>query len=121
MFFVRGNPDDKKVGAIIPWLSPGFFNNVYHSANLFTSNGTTGAGNDPKADQLYQAAVSELDDAKAKQLWQQLMHYGYDTVWVNIELVEMPSYFVVRPNVGAFTVKQNLSLWDAYVGIHHAA
>ena len=115
MFFVRGYPDDRMVWAIIPWLSSGFLNNVYHTANLLTSTGTTTTGNDPKADQMYQAAVSELDDAKAKQLWQQLMHHGYDTMWVNIELVEVPSYFVVGKNVGAFTVKSNLSLWDAYV------
>src|SRR5207248_7227610 len=114
-------PDDKKVGAIIPWLSSGFFNNVYHTANLFTSTGTTATGNDPKADQMYQAAVSELDDAKAKQLWQQLMHYGYDTMWVNVELVEVPTYIVVGTNVGAFTSRSYLNLWDSYVGIQHAA
>jgi len=49
------------------------------------------------------------------------MHYGYNTMWVNIELVEVPTLFVVGPGVGAFTYKQNLSLQDAYVGIQHAA
>jgi peptide/nickel transport system substrate-binding protein len=120
--FVRVKSEtDKQVGAVMPWVAPSFFNNVYHSANLFTSTGTRSTGNDPKADQMYQAAVSELDDAKAKQLWQQMMHYGYDTMWVNIELVQVPTYFVVGPNVGAFTYKQNLSLQDSYVGIQRAA
>jgi peptide/nickel transport system substrate-binding protein len=120
--FVRVKSEtDKQVGAVMPWVAPSFFNNVYHSANLFTSTGTRSTGNDPKADQLYQAAVSELDDAKAKQLWQQMMHYGYDTMWVNIELVQVPTYFVVGPNVGAFTYKQNLSLQDTYVGIQRGA
>jgi ABC-type transport system substrate-binding protein len=121
MVFVRAtSPTDKQVGAIWPWVSSSFFNNVYHSANMFTSTGVHTTSNDTKADQMYQAAVTELDDSKAKQLWQQMMHYGYDTMWVNVELVEVPTYFVVGKNVGQFTVKQNLSLWDAYVGIQHA-
>jgi peptide/nickel transport system substrate-binding protein len=120
--FVRVKSEtDRQVGAVMPSTFSAFFNNVYHSANLFTSTGTRSTGNDPKADQMYQAAVAELDDAKAKQLWQQMMHYGYDTMWVNVELVEVPTLFVVGPSVGAFTYKQNLSLQDAYVGIQHAA
>jgi len=27
------------------------------------------------------------------------MHYGYNTMWVNIELVEVPTLFVVGPGV----------------------
>jgi peptide/nickel transport system substrate-binding protein len=120
--FVRVKSEtDRQVGAVMPSTFSAFFNNVYHSANLFTSTGTRSTGNDPQADQMYQAAVSELDDAKAKQLWQQMMHYGYDTMWVNIELVEVPTLFVVGPSVGPFTYKQNLSLQDAYGGIQHAA
>jgi ABC-type transport system substrate-binding protein len=120
--FVRVKSEtDRQVGAVMPSTFSAFFNNVYHSANLFTSTGTRSTGNDPKADQMYQSAVSELDDVKAKQLWQQMMHYGYDTMWVNIELVEVPTLFVVGPGVGPFTYKQNLSLQDAYVGIQHAA
>jgi peptide/nickel transport system substrate-binding protein len=118
--FVRVKSDtDKQVGAVMPWVAPSFFNNVYHSANLFTTTGTRSTSNDPKADQMYQATVTELDDTKAKQLWQQMMHYGYSTMWVNVELVQVPTYFVVGPSIGAFTYKQNLSLQDAYVGIQH--
>jgi ABC-type transport system substrate-binding protein len=87
---------------------------------MFTSTGVHTTSNDTKADQMYQAAVAELDDAKAKKDWQDLMHYGYDSMWVNVELVTVPTFFAVGPNVGQFTVKQNLSLWDAYVGIQHA-
>ena len=119
--FVRVKSDtDKQVGAIMPSAQTSFFNNVYHSANLFTSTGTRSTGNDPQADKMYQAAVSELDETKAKQLWQQMMHYGYDKMWVNLELTEVPTYFVVGPKVGAFTYKQYLSLQDAYLGIQHA-
>jgi peptide/nickel transport system substrate-binding protein len=121
MWFVRAQtPTDQQVGAIIPWVGAGYFNNVYHSANVFTSTGTTTTANDPTADQMYQAAVSELDDSKAKKLWQDFMHYGYDTMWVNVELTQVPTYFVVGPNVGAFTNRTYVNMWDSYVGIQHA-
>lgn len=119
--FVRvKDATDQQVGGVMPSNQQSFFNNVYHSANLFTSTGTRSTGNDPQADQMYQAAVAELDPTKAKQLWQQMMHYGYEKMWVNLELTEVPAYFVVGPKVGAFTHKQYLSLQDAYVGIQHA-
>jgi peptide/nickel transport system substrate-binding protein len=122
MVFVRAkDATEKQVGAIWPWVSPTFYNNVYHSANMFTSTGVHTTSNDTKADAMYQAATTELDDAKAKKLWQDLMHYGYDTMWVNEELVTVPSYFVVGPNVGPFTGRVNRSLWDGYSGIQHKA
>jgi peptide/nickel transport system substrate-binding protein len=121
MVFVRAkDPSDKQVGAIWPWVNTGFFNNVYHSANMFTSTGVHTTSNDPKADQMYQAAVSELDDTKAKKLWQDMMHYGYETMWVNVELVEIPTYFAVGPKVGAFTNRTWVNIWDSYAGIQHA-
>jgi ABC-type transport system substrate-binding protein len=88
---------------------------------MFTDTGVHTTSNDAKATEMYQAAISELDEAKAKKLWQDLMHYAYDTMWVNIPLVNVPTYVVVGPNVGAFTVNQNLSLPDSYVGIQHKA
>jgi peptide/nickel transport system substrate-binding protein len=122
MVFVRAkDPSDKQVGAIWPWVSSTFFNNVYHSANMFTSTGVHTTSNDTTADQMYQAATTELDDAKAKKLWQDMMHYGYDTMWVNVELVTVPTYFVVGKNVGPFTGRSYLSIWDAYSGIQHAS
>jgi peptide/nickel transport system substrate-binding protein len=122
MVFVRAkDASAQQVGAIWPWVGPTFFNNVYHSANMFTSTGVHTTSNDTKADQMYQAATTELDDTKAKQLWQDMMHYGYDTMWVNVELVSVPTYMVVGPSVGAFTSKAYLSIWDAYAGIQHAA
>jgi peptide/nickel transport system substrate-binding protein len=122
MVFVRAKePTEKQVGAVWPWYNVGFFNNVYHSANMFTSTGVHTTSNDTKADQMYQAAVTELDDAKAKKLWQELMHYGYDTMWINVELVEVPTYFAVGQNVGAFTNRSYINVWDSYVGIQHQA
>jgi peptide/nickel transport system substrate-binding protein len=121
MVFVRAkDATEKQVGAIWPWVNVGFFNNVYHSANMFTSTGVHTTSNDTKADAMYQAAIQELDDAKAKKLWQDLMHYGYDTMWINVELVEVPTYWAVGPNVGAFTNRTFINLWDTYAGIQRA-
>jgi len=122
LIFVRAKePTDKQVGIVWPWVSSIAPNNVYHSANMFTSVGVHTTSNDPKADEMYQKATTELDDVKAKKAWQDLMHYAYDTMWINEGLVNLPSYFVVGPNVGAFTVNQHRSLQEAYVGIQHKA
>jgi ABC-type transport system substrate-binding protein len=121
MVFVRAkDASAQQVGAIWPWVSPSAPNNVYHSANMFTSTGVHTTSNDPKADDLYQAAITELDETKAKKAWQDMMHYGYDTMWVNVELVEVPSYFAVGQNVGQFSGRTWVNLADSYVGIQHA-
>ncbi len=122
LIFVRAkDPTEKQVGAVWPWVNVGAPNNVYHSANMFTSTGVHTTSNDTKADAMYQAAITELDDTKAKKLWQDLMHYGYDTMWINLELVEVPTYFVVGPTVGQFTNRTWINLQDTYVGIQHKA
>jgi ABC-type transport system substrate-binding protein len=122
LVFVRAKePTEKQVGAIWPWVNVGFFNNVYHSANMFTSTGVHTTSNDTKADQMYQAAIAELDDTKAKKMWQDLMHYGYDQMWINVELVEVPTYFAVGPNVGQFTNRTYINVWDTYAGIQRKA
>ena len=46
---------------------------------------------------------------------------GYDTMWINVELVEVPTYFAVGPNVGAFAGRSYINLWDSYAGIQHKA
>ncbi len=122
MVFVRAkDATEKQVGAIWPWVSSVFFNNVYHSANMFTSVGVHTTSDDKKADDMYAAATTELDDGKAKKLWQDMMHYAYDQMWINVGLVNVPTYFVVGQNVGPFTGRNNLSLWDAYSGVQHKA
>lgn len=122
LVFVRAtSPTDQQVGAIWPWVNTTFYNNVYHSANMFTSTGVHTTSNDTNADEMYKAAVTELDEAKAKKLWQDLMHYAYDKMWINVGLVNVPTYYVVGQNVGQFTGRINRSLWDGYVGIQHKA
>ena len=121
MVFVRAkDASAQQVGAIWPWVNVGAPNNVYHSANMFTSTGVHTTSNDPMADQLYQTAISELDPTKAKKDWQDMMHYAYSTMWINIELVEVPTYMAVGSNVGAFTGRTWVNLNDSYVGIQHA-
>jgi peptide/nickel transport system substrate-binding protein len=122
LVFVRAtSPTDQQVGAVWPWVNVGAFNNVYHSANMFTSTGVHTTSNDTKADAMYQAATTELDDTKAKKLWQDMMHYGYDTMWVNVELVEVPTYFAVGKNVGEFKGRTWINLNDTYAAIQHAS
>ena len=121
LVFVRAtSPTDQQVGAIWPWVNVGAFNNVYHSANMFTSTGVHTTSNDTRADAMYQAATTELDDTKAKALWQDMMHYGYDTMWVNVELVEVPTYFAVGKKVGEFKGRTWINLNDTYAAIQHA-
>jgi peptide/nickel transport system substrate-binding protein len=122
MIFVRAKEaTDKQVGAIWPWVNPIFFNNVYHSANMFTSTGVHTTSNDTKADDMYAAAIAELDDTKAKKLWQDMMHYAYDEMWINIPLVNAPSLMAVGPNVGTFNAPNMTFIQEAYVGIQHKA
>jgi ABC-type transport system substrate-binding protein len=116
--FVRAKePTDKPVGVIWPWVNVGTFNNVYHSANMFTSTGVHTTSNDTKADAMYQAAITELDEAKAKKQWQDLMHYGKDEMWVDVGIVEVPTFWAVGPNIGQFTNRTWINVWDTYAGI----
>ncbi len=122
LVFVRATaPTEQQVGAVWPWVNVGAFNNVYHSANMFTSTGVHTTSNDTKADAMYQAATTELDDTKAKQLWQDMMHYGYNTMWVNVELVEVPTYWAVGKKVGDFKGRTWINLNDTYAAIQHAS
>jgi peptide/nickel transport system substrate-binding protein len=123
LIFVRADdPTDKQVGLVWPWVGPVAPNNFYHSANMFTTTGVHTTSNDPKADELYQTAATELDEAKAKKAWQDMMHYAYDTMWINVGIVNVPTLFVVGPNVGAFTVNTHrTAIQEAYVGIQHKA
>ena len=119
LYFVRAkDASAPNVGDIIPWVSGGFFNNVYHSANMFTSVGVHTTANDPKADQLYAKAIAEIDPVKAKQYWTEFTAYAY-TLWVNVGIIKRPTLFAVGPNVGEFTAKAHLGIYDSLAGIQH--
>ena len=121
MFFVRvTGPEDQAVGGVFPWSWMGVFNNVYHSANMFTSVGVHGTGNDPHADELYEKTTTTLDMDEAKKYWQELFTYAYDEMWINTGLLVVPENWVVNPDtIGEFRTKTHLSIWDAYAGIQH--
>jgi ABC-type transport system substrate-binding protein len=66
---------------------------------MYISTGVHATGNDPKADELYKKATSELDPVKAKQYYTDFQNYGY-SMWVNIGILQLPSYAVFGPRIG---------------------
>ena len=119
MIFTRNeDPGAPHIGAIWPWVGGGTFNNVYHSANMYRSDGVHTTSNDATADALYDKALSELDPVLAEQYWTEFQDYAYD-MWVNVGLVKLPSYTVLGAGVGAFTLNAHMSLNNAYAGIRH--
>ncbi|MFH1647694.1 MAG: ABC transporter substrate-binding protein [Chloroflexota bacterium] len=118
-FFVRTkDPTAPNVGDIVMWQWPGFFNTIYHAANMYKSTGVHTTGNDPTADQLYAKATAELDPVKAKQYWTEFQNYAY-SMWVNSGIVKIPTNVVLGPDVGEFTSFAHLSIYDALAGIQH--
>ncbi|HEX7475672.1 MAG TPA: ABC transporter substrate-binding protein, partial [Dehalococcoidales bacterium] len=102
LMFVRNtDPNGANVGDVMPWIYPVVFNAIYHSANMYQSNGVHSTGNDPQADALYKKATTELDPVKAKQYWTDFLNYGYG-MWVNTGICTLPSYWVEGPKVGAW-------------------
>jgi peptide/nickel transport system substrate-binding protein len=119
MFFVRvTGPTSPAVGCVFPWIFPSVFNNVYHSANMYKSTGVHSTGNDPKADELYAKATSELDPAKAKREWTEFQNYAKE-MWVDVGIVKVDYPLVLGKNVGEFTSFSYMSLYDALAGIQH--
>jgi peptide/nickel transport system substrate-binding protein len=118
-FFVRiKDANAPNVGSVIPWVFQGFFNTTYHCFNMYGSSGVHSTGNDPKADELYTKATTELDPVKAKKYWMEYQNYAY-TMWVNVGICRVPTYMVVGPKVGKFTSNGHLSIYDALAGIQH--
>jgi peptide/nickel transport system substrate-binding protein len=118
--FFKGNrnPEAKNMGAVIPWLYPTLTNSVYHSANMYTSKGVHSTGNDPKADELYNKAVWELDPVKAKQYYTDFLNYAYN-MWVNVGILQRSTSAPVGPKLGAFTNYKALGLYYLLSGIQH--
>ena len=99
-------------------MNLGFFNNMYHSANMYKSIGAHTTSNDPKVDEMYDKAVGELDPVKAKKMWTEFMNTVYD-MWVTVGIVRVPTYVAVGPSLGQFTSFAHLSLYDSLAGIQH--
>ena len=116
--FFRGNrdPGAKNMGAVIPFLYPTLTNSVYHSANMYTSKGVHSTGNDPKTDELYNKAVNEPDPVKAKQYYTDFLNYAYN-MWVNVGIVQLPTYAAVGQKLGAFTGFRAQGIYYMLTGI----
>ncbi len=117
-FYGKRDPTDPNIGSVIPWYYGTYAMGIYHSANMYTSVGAHSTGNDPKADDLYNKAVSEIDPVKAKQYWTDFLNYAYD-MWVNVGILQLPTYAVVGPNLGAFTSQKSTGIYYALSGIQH--
>jgi peptide/nickel transport system substrate-binding protein len=119
MFFVRNvAPTAPNVGNIFPWAFGSTPNATYHSANMYTSAGVHSTGNDPKADELYKKATTEIDFAKARQYWTEFRAY-VETLYYNVGLVLTEPLMLYGPGVGSFGENTHMSLWDSYAGIKH--
>jgi peptide/nickel transport system substrate-binding protein len=110
---------DKNAGWAFPWVFGSFFNSTYHSANMYTSQGAHNTCNDPKADQMYKDATSELDPAKALAKWTAFQAYVH-TLYINIGFCYVKPLVVYGPAIGGFTGPNWVSLQDAYWGFQHA-
>jgi peptide/nickel transport system substrate-binding protein len=116
--FSRMKGGEPNVGWIFPWTFGSYFNSTYHAANMYTSKGVHNTANDPKADQMYAAATSEIDPVKAEKLWNEFQVYSR-SLYVDIGIVEADSKVVVGPSLGKFAGRNWVSLNDALNGIQH--
>jgi ABC-type transport system substrate-binding protein len=117
LFFVRNeDPKGDNVGDVVCWIYAGFFDTIYHCANMYTSKGVHSTGADPQADVLYAKATSELDPVKAKQYWTEFQNYAY-SMWVSVGVCYQPTYVVVGPKVGSFGDQAWKSVNECYIGI----
>ncbi|HSW58956.1 MAG TPA: ABC transporter substrate-binding protein [Dehalococcoidales bacterium] len=106
---------DPNVGWIFFWIFGSTQNSIYHSSNMFGSWGAHQTANDPKADEMYTAATTELDPVKALAKWTEFRTYAhsmYVNVGINIANVPM----VLGPAVERVTGRTWISLQDAFDG-----
>lgn len=121
MFFVRvQKPTDPAVGGVFPWVFPGVFNNIYHSANMFTSRGIHGTANYPDLDAAYAKFMVERNPRKAERMWTKFMELG-NSKYINVGIVIPESLAVVSKKVGKFDKgASQLMIYDMLAGIHPA-
>jgi peptide/nickel transport system substrate-binding protein len=110
---------DKNAGWIFPWVGfSSFFNSTYHSANMYTSKGAHNTCNDPTADQMYTAATTELDPAKALQKWTAFQTYVH-SLYISIGYCITKPLVVYGPAIGGFNGNNWVGQQDAYWGFQH--
>jgi ABC-type transport system substrate-binding protein len=118
MFSRADSPDDECVGQIWPWINPTVFQNVYHSSNMFTSLGVHTTCNDPEMDELYNAVLAETDierQSSSDRIHDKRARNGHrDRQW------QVPTYWVVSPELGDFTKRAHIFWTNALFAVTHA-
>jgi ABC-type transport system substrate-binding protein len=109
---------EPNVGGILYWSFESVFNSIYHAENMYCSWGAHNTANDPVADAMYNDATSELDPVKALQKWTAFQVYA-KSMYVDIGICQIKPLIVVSSNLGEFTGKNWMSLYDALAGIQH--
>jgi peptide/nickel transport system substrate-binding protein len=118
-FVGRIQTGDKNIGWVSDWTFQSFFNCMYHSANMYTAHGCHGAGNDPKADELYLKAANEKDPLKSAQYFNEFQVY-VKSLYVNIGVCTFDQLLVQNPaTIGKSTGRNWVSYQDALNGIQH--
>jgi peptide/nickel transport system substrate-binding protein len=116
--FKRITGEEPNTGWIFPWYYGTVANSIYHSSNMYGSWGAHNTANDPKADEMYKAATSELDEAKALKLWQDFRVYA-KSMYLSVGICGVKPLMVVGPLLGEFTGKTWISIADCLNGIQH--
>ncbi|MBN1161235.1 MAG: ABC transporter substrate-binding protein [Dehalococcoidales bacterium] len=118
-FAGRIEETDPNVGWIFSWTYNSYFNSTYHCANLYTSRGIHGSGNDPVADAMYNDVTHTADIEEADRLFAEFQLY-VKTLYINIGIVEFDILTVYNPaTVGDWTGRNWVSYQDALNGIKH--
>jgi peptide/nickel transport system substrate-binding protein len=118
-FSGRIQETDVNVGWLFPWESWSYPNSVYHSANMYTSKGVHGTGNDAKADELYYDVTHQKDYSIADKNMQKFELY-VKTLYVNIGIVEYEPIYIYNPNtLGAWNGRNWDGIYSSLAGIQH--
>lgn len=118
-FAGRIEEGDANVGWIFNWSSYSYPNSVYHCANMYTSQGVHGTGNDPTADELYAAVTHQKDYQVADEKMAEFQLY-VKTLYINVGIVEYETLQIYNPNtLGAWTGRNWDGPYSALAGIQH--
>jgi ABC-type transport system substrate-binding protein len=116
-----GPPPGGNEGWIWFWKSTSYPNSVYHSANMYTSNGVHKTTNDATADAMYAEITHQKDYATAWEKMAEFQAY-VKTLYTNIGVVEFQNNFLYNPAViKSFTGRNwDISIYAVLQGATHA-
>ena len=95
-----------------------YYNNVYHSENLYTSVGIHTTSNDPEIDKVYRQLVVELNLKKAKKLYRKFQDMGH-AQYVHFNTVKVYRQVAMGKDIGDFTYGWHWFISDAYNYLTH--